>query len=199
MAQPLHGRRVLKPEDIVVGAVEDRVGALERVGVVERVSRAEVAQEHHRGQFPAVDLLVEAGLRLNDANVRRPEREDVAPVSQEAHVVDDEVLVGGVEVDLDLRGVLHALGREHRPGQPVVLDGRVADADLVIDEPVHLARRRAGLGRPELRRQRQLANPRRGRRDRPGPVTGRPGRARADHDDGQDGDREGARGAERDR
>jgi hypothetical protein len=69
VAEHANRRAVAKAQLVVIAAVKDGIRALDGVGVVDHVAGPEVADEDDGGQLPAVDLLVEVALLLDDADI----------------------------------------------------------------------------------------------------------------------------------
>ncbi len=133
---------------------EERIRAFQGVGVIDDVAGPDVLQEEKRGQHAVVDLLVRFRLFLDDADAGGIELLDAAAVADERGFVDDEALIRRIEVEVQLRRVLHAVGGHDLAHAAEVLGERaVADhAHLVIaeDSPRSLADVRAPRLAPEI-------------------------------------------------
>lgn len=143
-----HGRAEL----VLVGitALQDRVCAGQRPGVVDRVTGADVSYEDQCSLPAAVDPLVALVFLLDDADLVRLEHVDAPPVADDGDLVNRQLLIRGIEVERELGGVLDAGGGEDVPHRAEVTDLRpVAGANLMIgeevaDTPAHVLTRHRG-------------------------------------------------------
>ena len=128
-------RRDAGAEVVVVGvaAVEERVRAVERPGVVDDVAGAHVLDEEQRGALAVVDAAVGVVFLLDDADLVRLERVDAQVAADDVDVMEDQPLERRIEVELELRGVLHAARGEDFADDAEVCD-RPSPRDLVIVE-----------------------------------------------------------------
>jgi hypothetical protein len=157
-AQVAHGHAPAQAERVRVAVFQDRVPSPQGVGVLDHVAHPHVLEEQDGRQRAVVDLVLELALPLDGLDL--PPREPIERLAlpEDPHLVEDQDLVGGIEVDGELRGVREAGAVHDLPGVvPVAFLKAASHPGLPIDEqvvdpPAHLGlrgrRRREGHVHP---------------------------------------------------
>jgi len=140
------GRGAAHPEAVEVLPAEDRVGAAERVGVLDDVAGPNVLEDQHRRQRAVVEVRRHPGLALEDPHLLPEERVDPPALPDDARRVKRQRLVGRVPAErepgapLDAGGVRQLAGVVHvelRPGRAhLVVEEEERDPVAVGDGPV---------------------------------------------------------------
>jgi len=131
---------VCEADHVGVAAQPHGVVAVDRVGVVDHVAGAHVAEEDDRRERAVEELLVQLVLALDDLDLGGTQRVDGLPGADDADVVDDEALVGRLEVEPELRDLLDGGGCTVKLGLAVAAAGHAR----ATSSAAHRARRRRG-------------------------------------------------------